>query len=537
TGANANMLMTSTGTDTVIMRIDADTDIDGQAEVSYPVDVIGVATQYTSAATVYFGGYQIQPRYYATDFISPASVTFKVNMKVKILEGAFNRAEDLLYVRGTFNSWGTTNQMTDADGDSIYTVTVSNIGSGGTQIEFKFMYVDVSATQDRWESDPGRLYTLLDGAQEVDGGYFDRDDKVSKNISMYFSCNMELEKLSGRFDPARDTVSVNGSFQGWTPKANRLIPNPLNVDIYEGTFTILGAETESIEFKYWYTPNNWESVANRTYTFTAGDVTSGTATYTGNFNNGTLETVLNQPATLKLTVYVPPTSVSAVNGQPFPAIKTVHAAGSALPLKWPAGGWPDADSVNMVKLYDDGTHGDQTAGDKIFTNSITFAAYTVLRVEYKYGVNFGDAANNGGGNDNEQGFGSNHVLQMHRFLGSATVVDTFAAMRDPSWLKDIVLVGVEDEIEIPKVYSLSQNYPNPFNPTTTIQFGLPKESAVTLMIYNILGEQVATLINNETLNAGEYNYDFNASRLASGTYIYRLTAGEFSQTKKMILLK
>ncbi len=537
TGANSNMLMTSTGTDTVIMRIDRDTDIDGQPEVSYPVDVIGVATQFTNPATAYFTGYQIQPRYYATDFKNPVAVTFKVNMKVKILEGAFNTAEDLLYVRGSFNNWGTTNQMTDLDGDSIYTVTVTGIGSAGTAIQFKFMFVDVSASQDRWESDPNREYTLVDGPQIVDGGYFDRDDKVSKNISMYFSVNMELERLSGRFNPAVDTVSVNGSFQGWTPKANRLIPNPLNTDIYEGIFIILGAEGENIEFKFWYTPNNWESIANRIYTFTAADISSGTATFSGNFNDVTRATVLNQPATLKYTVFVPPGAVSAINGQPFPVVNTVHIAGSALPLQWPGGGWPDGDITKVIRLYDDGTHGDVTAGDKIFTNSLTFPAYTVLTVKYKYGVNWGDAANNGGGNDNEAGFAQDHTLKMHRLLASARVVDTFNVRPDSSWLKDIVLVGVEDGLEIPKEYSLSQNYPNPFNPTTTIRFGLPKESAVTLMIYNVLGEQVATLINNETLNAGEYNYEFNASRLASGTYIYRITAGEFSQTKKMILIK
>jgi len=539
TGSNANMLMSSTGTDTVIMRIDADTDIDGQTEVSYPVSVIGVATQFTPSASVYFGGYQIQPRYYATDFVAYLApvVTFKVNMKVKILEGAFNPAEDLLYVRGSFNGWGTTNQLSDGDGDSIYTVTIANIGTAGTVLQFKFMYVDVSASQDRWESDPNREYTLVDGAQIVDGGYFDRDDKVSKNVSMYFSVNMELERLSGRFNPAVDTVSVNGSFQGWTPKANRLIPNPLNPDIYEGTFTILGAEGENIEFKFWYTPNNWESVENRIYTFTAADISSGMATYSGSFNNGTLATVLNQPATLLFTVYVPPTAVSVINGQPFPAMNTIHVAGSASPLQWPGGGWPNTDVSKMIRLYDDGTHGDVTPGDRKFSGIINFPPYTVLTVKYKYGANFGDAANNGGGNDNEGGFGADHTLKMHRYLSSAVVVDTFAVLPDSSHLKDVVLVGVETEFEIPKEYSLYQNYPNPFNPNTTIRFGLPKESAVSLMIYNVLGELVATLIKNETMNAGEYNYEFNASRLASGTYIYRLTAGEFSQTKKMVLIK
>jgi hypothetical protein len=528
------MLMTQTGTDTVTMRIDADTDIDGKPEPAYPVDVIGVATQFTSAPTVYLDGYQIQPRYYATDFLTVPTITFKINMKVKIKEGFFRPAIDTLVIRGTFNDWsGFADRLTDPDVDSFYTFTKTM--TSGDPIKFKFV-VRKGGT-DYWENIPDRTYSPPPGASTYDGGYFDNDSLVSVQVQTYFSVNMELERLSGRFKPATDTVSVNGSFQGWTPKANRLLPNPLNPDVYEGTFPILAAAGEKIEFKFWYTPNNWESIDNRTYTFTAADITAGTASFSGNFNDGTLATVLNQAATLKFTVFVPPGARSSINNQPFPVVNTVHIAGSALPLQWPAGGWPDGDITKVIRLYDDGTHGDTIAGDKVFTNSITFPAYTVLTVKYKYGVNWGDAANNGGGNDNEAGFAQDHTLKMHRFLGSATVVDTFNVRPDSAWLKDIVLVGVEDEPQAPKVYYLTQNFPNPFNPSTTIRFGLPKESAVTLMIYNILGEHVATLINNQTLQAGEYNHEFNASRLASGTYIYRLTAGDFSQAKKMLLLK
>lgn len=95
----------------------------------------------------------------------------------------------------------------------------------------------------------------------------------------------------------------------------------------------------------------------------------------------------------------------------------------------------------------------------------------------------------------------------------------------------------EEEIEIiPVEYSLSQNYPNPFNPTTSIKFNLPQAAKVTLNVYNILGEQVVSLVN-QNLEAGFHSIPFNASALPSGTYIYRLQADKFVQTKKMILLK
>ena len=89
---------------------------------------------------------------------------------------------------------------------------------------------------------------------------------------------------------------------------------------------------------------------------------------------------------------------------------------------------------------------------------------------------------------------------------------------------------------LPVSYELYQNYPNPFNPSTTIKFAVPKESNVNLTIYNVLGELVTTLVN-EQMKAGYYEYKFDASNLASGVYLFRIKAGDFLQTKKMILLK
>jgi hypothetical protein len=92
------------------------------------------------------------------------------------------------------------------------------------------------------------------------------------------------------------------------------------------------------------------------------------------------------------------------------------------------------------------------------------------------------------------------------------------------------------EITLPNEYSLSQNYPNPFNPTTTIEFSLRQDGRTTLEVFNILGQVVATLIN-ENLKAGAYQVRFNASVLPSGVYFYRLRSGEFVGIKKMMLLK
>ena len=98
-------------------------------------------------------------------------------------------------------------------------------------------------------------------------------------------------------------------------------------------------------------------------------------------------------------------------------------------------------------------------------------------------------------------------------------------------------VGVENEIAgLPTEYALSQNYPNPFNPTTVIDFTLPTVSKVSLIIYNLRGEEVVRLVDSFQ-SSGEHTAIWNASNFASGIYFYRLQAGNFVQTRKMVLLK
>ncbi len=88
----------------------------------------------------------------------------------------------------------------------------------------------------------------------------------------------------------------------------------------------------------------------------------------------------------------------------------------------------------------------------------------------------------------------------------------------------------------PEKYSLNQNYPNPFNPVTTIKFSISKNEFVSLKVYDILGKEIATLVN-QNANAGEYEVTFDATKLTSGVYFYKLTSGNFSDVKKMILVK
>ena len=630
------------------------------------------------------------------DFVSlPTTIDFRVNMKIKALKGTFDPTADIVLIRGGMNAWGTSDTLTDPNHDSIYTKTISGLFQN-TEYGFKFFYWDASnGSSDTWENDPNRTYTATSSTGSYED-YFNKDSVYhpTTSITVYFTCNMELERLSGRFHPGTDTVSVNGDFNGWASKTTILNSDPLSPDDYKGSFVVTAGAGDGIQFKFWYEENNWESVDNRHITFTQQNFDDQEAEFSAPFNNGTLESVLNQPCTVKLTVYTVGAR-SSVSGNPFPVVNTIGVAGSSSPLKWPGGGWPNSDSVNMIWLYDDGSHGDLTAADGIFSLDLEIPAYTVLQTQYKYSANFGDAVNNEGGNDNENGFGNNHLLNLTKFTTGVVVVDAFGVMgastaksvlslssgwnmvsvprtvadfsasavfsgsassvfaynhgyvtkstlqigegywvkygsassvspagpnvtaanfpvkagwniigalgvpinvtsitstpgglvTSPFWgyagsysqattlqpgqgywvkiLEDGMLnvstlaLDAANRIKIvqsnelppappealtnnengkPTVFALNQNYPNPFNPSTLINYSLPTSEYVSLKVFNLLGQEVATLVNG-VQDAGYKAVEFNSSNLPSGIYFYKIQAGSFSDLKKMVIMK
>ena len=113
--------------------------------------------------------------------------------------------------------------------------------------------------------------------------------------------------------------------------------------------------------------------------------------------------------------------------------------------------------------------------------------------------------------------------------------DTIRPIYRKSILSPVKLEG-KNNGRTPSSFSLSQNYPNPFNPTTTIAFSVPQAEHITIVIYDLLGREVATLVN-EAMNPGSYTIQWNASKIPSGVYLYRLEAGTSTETKKLMLLK
>ncbi|MBA4407608.1 hypothetical protein C0389_10065 [bacterium] len=100
-----------------------------------------------------------------------------------------------------------------------------------------------------------------------------------------------------------------------------------------------------------------------------------------------------------------------------------------------------------------------------------------------------------------------------------------------------MITGVEEEKNnLPTNFALEQNYPNPFNPTTTIKYSILRQSVVSISVYDLLGREVSVLVNEEK-PAGNYSIKFNGSNLTSGVYLYRMQAGSFVETKKLVMIK
>ncbi len=173
--------------------------------------------------------------------------------------------------------------------------------------------------------------------------------------------------------------------------------------------------------------------------------------------------------------------------------------------------------------------------DNFYTSEVAFNPANVSEI-YASSFNEGISRSTDGGNS------WNGISNSLSYSTSDAVCfdsnEVFAAFRyGGMWETNSLITEIKNQNKkIPTTYLLSQNYPNPFNPTTTINYSIPKSSFVTIIVYDILGREVENLVNEEK-KAGNYSLNFNASSLASGVYIYKMQAGKFIDTKKLILMK
>ena len=498
-------------------------------------------------------------------------VTFQADMSGFIDSAAFIPGEDYVTVAGSLNGWdASADTLTDGDGDGIYSKTIS---LPADTYFYKFV-VDAGRITGGYEDGDNREVmvsadTTL-AAAEPNVPYTDLTNATFGEVQLFFQVNMEVQILNGNFDPnnSEHNVVVAGGMNGWSTTANKLTAGQTE-GIYETTITINPAAIPQ-NWAYKFVLNNgetvWESGADKIIGVTEANLFEGKYVAVNNtgtppfFDGITLDDIFAQETEVVFEVDLRPAYYHLADSMKLPEdVQISGQSGVATSIDFLAangplvtgGGWDDwgnglGNDPDLV-LNDNGEDGDLVAGDSVWSFTRTFAVGEAKKGSFKFGVN---------GLDNEAGVGADHSLTIEGdrvsfIFGAVVRADSvYDDLYDPYILATesgpvVVRRGGENDngitiptetIDEPGRFELNQNYPNPFNPTTNISFNLPVNSQVTLKVYNLLGQEVATLVNGR-LGSGPHTVQFDASGLSSGMYLYRIEAGSFVQNKKMMLIK
>lgn len=486
-------------------------------------------------------------------------VTFQVNMRVKMLEGTFQpQSGDYVRVPGSFNGWNTNiDTLFDSNGDSIYTKTI--MLAEGSTVFYKFFKTPRGGSD--WEGDPNREYTVPTGGGTIPVVYFDRDSVVDQqvNANVLWQSEMSAYLQLGWFNPGQqDTMQIRGSINGWGGQVMDF--NPLTLGTYELVVPYSGA-AGNLFYKYFIDLN--EATAETRfpgYTNDPDAVRYEHPATRGDGNrifqlqtSGNVETPLNyygdiNPNGLLLNATDSVTVTLRVNMGP--------ATRDPIPFN------PSTDSVLVVFIdwmwkgaqarYQGGTASSfpnrklnpVAPGDSIYQVSFLVVGPATYNIMYVYRFEGPTSSSEEGAGLGAQNGRRSRFIQP---LSPNSFPRQYTAPLD-EWKKDpplVVetppyspLVGVKEDPSagLPDGFRLTQNYPNPFNPTTKFKYTIPERAHVSLKVFNLLGQEVATLVQQEQ-PAGSYIAVFEANSLPTGVYFYRLEAGTFTEVKKMLLLK
>lgn len=385
--------------------------------------------------------------------------------------------------------------------------------------------------------------------------------QAAEDFDVLFNCDMQVQILIGFFDEANDTLDVRGSFNGWSGPADILVEDPFTPNLYQVIKRInLVPMQDTIEYKFVITNNtapgtHWENIDNRRWGPSGnepdlnGDGTKDAILDTvfwseiGPDDIFTTDTpIVFEVDTRPAHAFIADSGAITFGGGNVTSIDTVYLAGGA-PNTTPTLVWvwdqPPGDPLReALQMNDQGTNGDLVAGDSIWSMTLTFHPGAAKILEWKHGI---------AGFDNEAGFAQNYREDVSVAGGRVRKCFGSNGVGGSGWYDPYQslcgLVGIFP-IDIPGVartFQVSQNYPNPFNPSTTIEYVLTQRADVRLVIYNTLGEQVRVLASG-TQEAGNHQVVWDGlnaqgQAVSSGVYLYHFSAGDFSVTKKMMLLK
>lgn len=490
----------------------------------------------------------------------PAPVTFNVDMRLPE-RGDFDRASHNVFVAGSFTDWqNNAIIMSDEDGDSVFTVTVSNDSLVSNEfIYFKFLWspgetVDGAAAS--WETIDNREYFVLD-ENNVFTAFWDNVDPDASSLvdgNIFFEVDMSVANELGVFDPDVDSVQIRGSFNGWgdsDPPRSKLIKDAIDPNAWYLNVSFNQYQVESLQAYKFYIKNpegvtqfsntGWEvylgpttdTDRNRRIAFEGTDNQVAPIAY---FDHIHPDWVIEQGTTVEAHFSVDMTYATLADSQGSnavfdPAADTVYWI-PRNPMFFAVNDLEWGTDVRILQMTDP----DQ---DMIYTGTLTLEGPSYNGFLYNY------AFVKSGTTDFVQEDGGQGGARV-RYVGQTAArtfttpwnmpLDVWSNSDKPEETDPFSVVSVQDLGLVANKFTLEQNYPNPFNPATQIRFSIPSTEVVTLKIYNVLGQEVKTLLNEE-MKAGSYEFNFNASNLASGIYVYALQAGNYTANKKMMLLK
>ncbi|MCX6142228.1 MAG: T9SS type A sorting domain-containing protein [Ignavibacteriales bacterium] len=498
----------------------------------------------------------------------------------------FNPANHKIAVRGSNKSdWGQTGELSwgpsyqlSREGVTMFYSNVIHVpnkyANAGVQFKFLAHYAANPLSED-WSAmayNPGTQYDLTTRGVDstIQWKWFDnlKPTATSQKDTVIVTYLVNMNKaISQRGFAHGDTIQVRAGYGG---TAAKVYTKPLTrvglTTLYSAIDTLTTTLNKSLVYQYYLIkygqdlreiyfdfdfPDPSSSDAERrritpnSKTFSILDTVGTTASprRVPQLRNTKL---LSKAVAVKYTVNIRPAIYQVAKGDTLKDIQgTIHVIKKDSVMKWgvfingPAtGGWGPwggaLRSDTTRKMFDDGTHGDDVAGDSIYTRTYAYKTTDILGQEFKFGI---------GGGDNEAGFGNNHYYIIDDTGPTVTAPSQYGSIYPKfytTWDFDLgrprTVVGIEEVVVVPLVANLSQNYPNPFNPSTTIRFTLTSEEIVTLKIFNTLGQEVMTLLH-EKRGAGNHIVKFDAAKLTSGVYFYQINAGKLVETKKMTLLK
>lgn len=497
------------------------------------------------------------------------TVTIVADLTDLISQG-FDSATDTLEVQGL--NWDAGADVT-VTGDRFLTVDPGNANlyqttltiettvniAVGDSLRWKFHGYPESEFDPAWEPgvdgyDGRALVLQADGSTFTDGPHVPKMSMFVGGIINTVTFKADLTDLFGSgvgfFDPAVDGIEVRGFWGDNEASVVDGLPFPRamerNLDagvVYESTIQMqlpVGlpvGTTTNWKFKTYpdarWADGGWEIGSDHPYAFEA----DGAETEVLRVPNVVAKLgPLGKDVDVLFQCYMPEDALNSYDSSWIPReeVEFLILKGDNVAIGAWAGNWVAADTLTAgaIACYDNGTNGDKVAGDFIFSSIVTFAdTITAGGVIYKFGAQYPAAGtvSASGPLDNSKASGQNFDFNLTASDTMIVLYEVWPTVGTPVSVKE--LGG-----QVPNEYSLDQNYPNPFNPSTTIRYSLPAESEVSLKIYNVLGSEVANLVNQKQA-AGQYEATFNASNFASGIYFYTLETSGVTISKKMMLLK